>query len=372
MSQGDWMDSLDHKVFPFVKFSEYENRYPTREGCGLREEAVSELRSASGALFQIFKKVLGIAQRDDILEELEVPPKARAFLWCKNAMQEPTWLSRFDFVMDCQGRFHMVEINADTPCAVVEAFYGNRIYCDAFRLEDPNAGSYNQLKGFLRKVFMACYHPTVNISRGRFTAERPFVFSCFDDYIEDYGTTMFLMNAMKEACAEEQPFYSEGSIEFVSFYDLQIVDDTGDVLLPDQRRAIALYFFTKEEASIVRKYMLPTYFERKDIGTVYARKPIWGREGWGITVEQFGTQLMASRELEDGEIQKESKKAIYQEFVHQPTVRLQTDEGTGNGYLTLSCFLLGNQPSALYARYSPLEIAGTEAFWAPLYVDRHR
>lgn len=52
----------------------------------------------------------------------------------------------------------------------------------------------------------------------------------------------------------------------------------------------------------------------------------------------------------------------------QPAWSLRTDEGLLNGYLTLSCFMLGEKASAVYSRFSPEAIAGTEAYWVPIYV----
>ena len=57
-----------------------------------------------------------------------------------------------------------------------------------------------------------------------------------------------------------------------------------------------------------------------------------------------------------------------QKFVAQPAWSLRTDEGLLNGYLTLSCFMLGERASAVYSRFSPEAIAGTEAYWVPIYV----
>ena len=46
----------------------------------------------------------------------------------------------------------------------------------------------------------------------------PFVFSCFHDYFEDYGTTQFLMRELKTACPE-------ADTRFISFYDMKIDDE---------------------------------------------------------------------------------------------------------------------------------------------------
>ena len=57
---------------------------------------------------------------------------------------------------------------------------------------------------------------------------------------------------------------------------------------------------------------------------------------------------------------------MYQDFIRQPRFTHTVDSGTIEGCLTLSCFMLFDAPSAVGARFSPSEIAGTEAYFLPL------
>ena len=99
----------------------------------------------------------------------------------------------------------------------------------------------------------------------------------------------------------------------------------------------------------------------------YIEKPIWGREGLGIRVRRDGKTVF-KKEVpnEDDVVRRDSKSTVFQQFADQPTERILTDEGRLEGYVTYSCFILGELPSALYARFSPEEVAGTEAYWLPL------
>ena len=63
-----------------------------------------------------------------------------------------------------------------------------------------------------------------------------------------------------------------------------------------------------------------------------------------------------------------SRAAMYQDFIRQPRFVHTVDSGTVEGYLTLSCFMLFDTPSAVGARFSPAEIAGTEAYFLPLVI----
>lgn len=432
----DWIDSLDRKVFPFVEYPGYASRYPALSGISLPREKCEELREASRCLFAIFSKACQVARRGDdrFFRAMDIPEHIRPYLSIPNPFSVPTWLSRFDFVLDNEGQFHMVELNADTPCAVVEAYYGNGVYCRHFHKEDPNAGAYDKLKGFLLRIHQEGFRASADLKTAKLVASRPFVFSCFPDYIEDYGTTMFLMHAMQEAVSETHPMVpAEESIRFASFYDLQVDKDIGACLLPDGTQAGALYrlhpmellveeragdgypigtrlldgyadsrfllfnppeavlmqskaflalvwslmldgrFFTKEEARIIRKYLPASYFsmddapKEKDRVKPLIHKPVWGREGVGIFVTEKGERILR-KEVPDADdvVRRDSSHDMVQEFIQQKRGSVLADDGQLEGYLTLSCFMLMNEPSALYARFSEHPVAGTEAYWVPL------
>lgn len=78
--------------------------------------------------------------------------------------------------------------------------------------------------------------------------EHPILFSCFHDYIEDMGTTRFLMNAMKEAVPDDV----RSHILFESFYNLAVMED-GSLALPDGRTVSFLYRMHPMEILIEEK-----------------------------------------------------------------------------------------------------------------------
>ena len=128
----------------------------------------------------------------------------------------------------------------------------------------------------------------------KFFSKRPFIFSCFEDYPEDYGTTKYLMNLLKNNSIAED-------VEFVSFYDLQV--DSNGILLPDEV------------------------------------------------------------------VCRDSDKFMYQQFIRTPKFEVPVDSGWLSGFITVSCFMLGAQPSAVYCRFSLNKIIGTEAYYVPLVVN---
>ncbi len=425
-----FMDDIDREIFPYVEYPGYPFRYPTHLPLIMERKQLEEIRRVSGDLFQIFVKAVRRFQEmsDDFFDSMDMPPKMKHYLHSGNALKDlPTWLSRFDFVIDEKsGRIQMVEINADTPCAEIEAYYANGVAAKYFKKDNPNSFEMNGLRSFMMDVYLRCCG-TMNMAD---LSAHPILFSCFDDYIEDYGTTLFLMNAMKEAVPPDV----RDHILFESFYNLAIMPD-GSVALPDGRTVSFLYrmhpmeilieetadqdgsslgelmmdgykagrfkmmnppeclimqskgfqallyalmeegsFFNGKEKETIRKYIPESYFQRDfRLGDMpedseWIRKPIWGREGKGIEIINGRGQVIYRKKVEEPEdvICRDSGSNLVQRFVNQPKIVTKTDVGILEGYITLSCFMLGEKPSAIYARFSEEKIAGNEAYWIPV------
>ncbi len=431
-----YIDELDRNIFNFVEYEGYDDRYPSLSMQSFPPEFYDEIRHASRRLFQIFCKAAKVFQMapDDFARNMDMPENLIPYLHKSNALGLPTWLSRFDFVLDTNGSLRMVELNADTPCFLIESYYANEIAANYVGKENPNKECREELRMFLKRM----YHSVLSAKYGKVQYEamiandgalskEPFVFSCFHDYFEDYGTTQFLMNELKGACPE-------ADTRFVSFYDMRIDDD--GIPLADGSHATALYrlhpmellidertpdneplgemfldlyeadtfalfnppeaiilqnksfmslvyalylteqFFTKPDRDIIERYLAPSYFESDfsalDDG-LYIQKEIWGREGRNIqVVEKHGNQSEIYMEKfvdnYDDIVCRDSKKVMYQDFIQQKRFTHTVDCGTKDGFLTLSCFMLGDQASAVGCRFSPEEIAGTEAYFVPLLV----
>ena len=424
-----YIDTLDPDIFTYIRYGDYADRYPAHTAQEFPQEFYDELRTGSAALFTVFCKAAQVLQNapDDFARAMDLPRELLPYLRIPNAFGLPTWLSRFDFVLDEEGRIRMVEINADTPCFIVESFYANGVAAAYHGRHDPNAGARAQLRDFLTRIHNHLAAPVADLNRQTLT-HRPFVFSCFDDYPEDLANTRFLMQLMQEGAPH-------GDIRFRSFYEMEI--DAKGLPLTDNAYASALYrlhpmeilidertqdgeplgqmfldlyregkfammnppeaiilqnksfmalvyalaqteqFFSAEECALIRRWLAPSYFE-DDFASladgIYIRKEIWGREGRSVSlVEKRGggaaTILEKQPDNADDIICRESRAAMYQDFIRQPRFVHTVDSGTIEGCLTLSCFMLFGTPSAVGCRFSPEEIAGTEAYFVPLVIS---
>lgn len=427
-----YIDQLDRKVFTFIDYEGYEDRYPALSTQAFPADFYEEIRQVSRGLFGIFCKATQVFQAgpDDFARQMDMPQELIPYLHKANVLGLPTWLSRFDFVLDRDGHLKMVELNADTPCFLIESYYANGVAAGFVGKPDPNEGLRDDLRTYLGGI----HDVVMTMARkGRIEAagsipERPFAFACFDDYIEDAATTRFLMKEMKAA----RPHMDA---RFLSLYDMAI--DPGGIPLDDGAYAVGLYrlhpmellidettpdgeplghyfldlyqedkfalfnppeaiimqnksfmalvyalyltdwFFTPQERKLIEDYLVPSYFEN-DFSALadgsYIQKEIWGREGRHVKVMEKRNgeaQLHLEKEVDnyDDIVCRDSNRLMYQDFIQQKVFRHRVDSGTKDGYLTLSCCMLGGKPSAVGCRFSPEKIAGTEAYFVPLVVE---
>lgn len=427
-----YIDQLDRKVFTFIDYEGYDDRYPALSTQAFPRAFYEEIRQVSRGLFGIFCKATQVFQAgpDGFAGQMDMPQELIPYLHKANILGLPTWLSRFDYVLDRDGHLKMVELNADTPCFLIESYYANGVAAGFVGKSDPNEGLRDDLRAYLGGI-----HDVVMTmaSKGRIESagsilEQPFVFACFDDYIEDAATTRFLMEEMKAA----RPHMDA---RFLSLYDMAI--DPGGIPLGDGAYAAGLYrlhpmellidettpdgeplghyfldlyqegkfalfnppeaiimqnksfmalvyalyltdrFFTPQERKLIEDYLVPSYFEN-DFSALadgsYIQKEIWGREGRHVKVMEKRNgeaQLHLEKEVDnyDDIVCRDSNRLMYQDFIQQKVFRHRVDSGTKDGYLTLSCCMLGGKPSAVGCRFSPEKIAGTEAYFVPLIVE---
>ena len=420
-----WLSKIDRKIIPYVEIEGFD-RCPTYNYYEMGPMTAASLRRISKTLFDIFCKVVKIFQNcpEEFMVKMDIPEKIIPYLNIPNILDLPTWISRFDFIKDKHDNcFKMVEINADTPCAIPEAFYGNGIAAEHFDKYDINFGEYKKLVDFMTKIDMNCFAPKVNLFNRSIQTD-VFAFACFDDYVEDKGNTMFMMNTLNGS-------KTLNSSRFWSFYDINVEENCGIKCYGEYARAIyrlhpmellidevsttgedlgilfleeykkkkfimmnppeslilqskafqALVwaladcgeYFTKDECIFIKHHMVPTYFEEdvKSNGfphkTKQIVKPIWGREGHGVyIIDENGNRLDNVAYDAPDTIQRKSNACVHQMFIESDKVEAITDSGLVEGYMTFSCFMLGDEPSALFARQSPFQVAGIEAYWMPL------
>ena len=230
-----YIDELDRSIFNFVEYEGYDDRYPSLSMQSFPPEFYDELRHASRRLFQIFCKAAKVFQMapDNFARDMDMPENLIPYLHKSNALGLPTWLSRFDFVLDTSGGLRMVELNADTPCFLIESYYANEIAANFVGRDNPNKESREELRLFLKRMYNAVIASKYgkaqyeNLLTNGGLPKEPFVFSCFHDYFEDYGTTQFLMKELKAACPNADTRF----LPSLYSYDLSCLVSSNSIIL---------------------------------------------------------------------------------------------------------------------------------------------
>lgn len=383
VAKNNWVDDIDRDIIPYIKEPEWKYSYPTKTAISISKEEKEYVENKAKIIFNAMNKTVKCVRN---------LPEFEKFNFIASKFDCTAHLARMDFVKDVFNNFKLVEINADTPCAIPESFYGNFIYT-----KDEESKQY--INGELAQVF----------ARLSTNNDDFFVFAANKEYQEDWYNAKYLHENLKR-------YFPELKSELVSLSDLEIFDDgvyfsgkkidilyrlhpvemlmedvsddgypvgrklielhnEGKVVLVNSPEAIIMQdkrlfaimtnfdnrfgFYTREELlAIYRMIPLTSTDKRLNLSEKVIAKPIYGREGYGISV---------FNKFEAHTIEDKDEKYIYQSFIEQPTVEAETVEGDKlTGYVTYSVFLLNGEPTAWYARFSPKEICDEEALWIPI------
>ena len=383
VAKNNWVDDIDRDIIPYIKEPEWKYSYPTKTAISISKEEKEYVENKAKIIFNAMNKTVKCVRN---------LPEFEKFNFIASKFDCTAHLARIDFVKDVFNNFKLVEINADTPCAIPESFYGNFIYT-----KDEESKQY--INGELAQVF----------ARLSTNNDDFFVFAANKEYQEDWYNAKYLHENLKR-------YFPELKSELVSLSDLEIFDDgvyfsgkkidilyrlhpvemlmedvsddgypvgrklielhnEGKVVLVNSPEAIIMQdkrlfaimtnfdnrfgFYTREELlAIYRMIPLTSTDKRLNLSEKVIAKPIYGREGYGISV---------FNKFEAHTIEDKDEEYIYQSFIEQPTVEAETVEGDKlTGYVTYSVFLLNGEPTAWYARFSPKEICDEEALWIPI------
>lgn len=383
VAKNNWVDDIDRDIIPYIKEPEWKYSYPTKTAISISKEEKEYVENKAKIIFNAMNKTVKCVRN---------LPEFEKFNFIASKFDCTAHLARMDFVKDVFNNFKLVEINADTPCAIPESFYGNFIYT-----KDEESKQY--INSELAQVF----------ARLSTNNDDFFVFAANKEYQEDWYNAKYLHENLKR-------YFPELKSELVSLSDLEIFDDgvyfsgkkidilyrlhpvemlmedvsddgypvgrklielhnEGKVVLVNSPEAIIMQdkrlfaimtnfdnrfgFYTREELlAIYRMIPLTSTDKRLNLSEKVIAKPIYGREGYGISV---------FNKFEAHTIEDKDEEYIYQSFIEQPTVEAETVEGDKlTGYVTYSVFLLNGEPTAWYARFSPKEICDEEALWIPI------
>ena len=376
-----WLDKIDLNIMPYVDAPEWENRYPTISALLMSNANKHELQRISAGLTAALSRLAEALRTNNNgampFNLFNMTDKLTPYILADNA-DHVSYISRLDFVKNTAGCYKLVEINSDTPCALPETFYANKV-AEAYSEDWANA------KFLFERV--------QKVLRERILSKQPFVcrlvgldeLIVHDDgvYIpneifnnkEDKLDILYRLHPLELLMDDEsEDGYPVGLklMELANFGAVDLVNPVKSIVLQNKALlALAWYlyqhrlFWTPQEEELLAAHLTPTYLDSKPLaGQRYIKKPIFGREGAGIAiVEPDGATSYEAEECDDCDL-------IYQQFVPSADVQQETDNGEATGKYTYSCFVINGKASETFVRLQPGEITGVEAYFVPVLDEK--
>ncbi len=324
-----------------------------------------------------------ICQDDTLFQKLGLPASCYGL---KNIISHYfSYFARLDLIVNGND-IKLIEINSDTPTGYLETAICNRILCEHHQYQSPNRLEENLQKAWEQIKHDYAIAPTDAI-----------YFTSYLWHDEDRETVQFI----RHHCINQKTRYIHISNIVVSadglftpngepikflyrLYPLEFLDQederrdqkTGQLFLEhiakqrvkiinppsafliQSKAVMAMIYsffteqsplFSKTELELIQRYFLPSYFEDhffRNTNQAYVAKPLWGREGGGISIFDNQQTLID----EDRTTYYYQQKRIYQQYQEMPETTISTWNGDYTGKLLIGSFLINGKPSGLFLR----------------------
>lgn len=422
-----WIDEIDRQVMPYVDAPEWENRYPTLGAMLMSADEKRRLQAISSTLVAALSRLVETLRTGSgkmPFNLLNMTDKLTPYI-LGDASSYVSYISRLDFVKDAGGCYKLVEINSDTPCALPETFYANKVAesyfsrlhnlqlaprSDGAELAEPFITLLQQSKyagrELVRIAFAADRSYSEDWANAKFLFER--VRSVLRERIMDKLPVSCRLLGLEELVVHDDGVYAANEVfknkedridilyrlhplellmddesadgypvglklmELANFGAVDLVNPVKSIVLQNKALlALAWYlyqhrlFWTPQEEEVIGSCLTPTYLDSNALrGRRYIKKPIFGREGAGIAiVEPDGACSYEAEECDDCDL-------IYQQFIASADGEQDVDNGSAKGKYTYSCFVIDGKASETFVRLQPGEITGVDAYFVPILDEK--
>lgn len=368
----DWREDCESVGF---KYHSIDGVYWDESHCyRFTPDEIGELEEATRALHKLALAAVQHIIDANRFDRLAIPARFVDYVKASWRAKEPTLSGRFDLAYDGVSAPKLLEYNADTPTALLEASVVQwRWLQRAIRPRIPEADQFNSLQERLIANWRA-------IGIG-FSANAPVHFACVKDSDEDLGNISYQRDVAAQAGLSTRFVYVEdiGWIDpggpFVDSEDEQITvlyklypwewlmrDAFGPHLLDAPLRLIEppwkILLSTKALLPILWELnpghpnLLPAAFERRGVSGDYVQKPMYSREGANVTVYR-GAEVLR----EGGSYGEEGW--IYQAYTPIPRF--------DDSYAVIGSWIVGDEPAGIGIREDATAITRNSSRFVPHY-----
>lgn len=294
--------------------------------------------------------------------------------------------ARFDIIKTDEGN-KFIEINSDTPTGYLETSVGNEILC-----ENIGIISSNKIEENIQRTWDEI------IARDEISSDKTIFFTSYKDHDEDRDTVQFIRKNCNHPKTEyigiEDIMVGNGGLftpdgrtikHLFRLYPMEYlphdVDSRGKKIGEMFLRHIANgtvkvynnpsafvtqskllfavmweilldnpYLYETHEREAIKKYIPMTLFKPDyfiNNKRAYVEKPIYGREGGGVTIRNGDNKIVD----EDTTPEYYEQVKVYQEYFEMPNLEISTwDDRPYMGKMLIGSYLIGGEASGLFIR----------------------
>jgi glutathionylspermidine synthase len=306
--------------------------------------------------------------------ELAIPPAWRDHVTASWRARTPSLMGRFDFAFDGRGPPKLLEYNADTPTALLEASVVQWHWLQQAILPgEPRADQFNSLHEKLIANWRAL--------AVTWSANTPVHFTCAGDSEEDRGNLDYLRDVATQAgvttkfVAIEDVGWNASRGAFVDLDDdeisvlaklypwewlaadafgvhlhearIRVLEPAWKMLLSNKGLLAILWELFPGHANL-----LPASFKAAAIDGDWVEKPLLSREGANVAIHRGGATIAAP-----GDYGAEGR--VYQAYAPIPRF--------GDDYVTIGSWVIGDVPAGIGLREDESEITRNTSRFVPHY-----
>lgn len=363
----DWRTRCEAAGFSFHSMG---GTYWDESACYAFDAAqVDRLEEVAAGLHKLCLEAVDVVVRERRYAEFAIPEPFHEMVAQSWRAREPALYGRFDFSWDGSGEPKLLEYNADTPTALLEASVVQWHWLEEVK---PAADQFNSL----HEKLIARWRNLRSAGRGALLH-----LACLKDNEEDLGTVEYLRDCALQAGWDARQLYVEDigwhGARFVDLEDrpiealfklypwewllrdafaahlaarpCRVIEPAWKMLLSNKAILVVLW-----EIAYGHPNLLPAYFSAAKFGAEYVRKPLLSREGANVSlVRRIGAMREPGGYGAEG--------YVYQGIAPLP--------GFSGNYPVIGAWIVGDEPAGMGIREDTTPITRNTSRFIPHYFE---